>query len=78
MSKEILSKKECLILGPDQEIKPIRNVDKIVEFLVLMSGQATVFDSDKRKDTVSKFGKKYLEESLKKTPEDRVHKTLID
>ena len=33
---------------------------------MLMSGQATIYDADKRRDALSEFGKKYLDEVLKK------------
>ena len=33
---------------------------------MLMSGQATIYDADKRQDALSEFGKKYLDEALKK------------
>ena len=72
MAKEIQAKNTCLVLGQDQEIKPIKNVDKVMEFLVLMSGQATIYDTDKRKETLSRFSKKYLDQSLRKTPSDGV------
>ena len=48
------------------KIKKVQQVAKVMEFLLLMGGQATIYDADKRKDTLSTFGRKYLSESLKK------------
>ena len=61
------SNKETVAAGAGHSIERITKVDKVIEFLLLMNGQATVFDSNKRKDTMSEFGTKYLAASLRKS-----------
>jgi hypothetical protein len=61
------NKESTLITNDGYQIERITKADKIVEFLILVSGQATVFDAHKRQDTMSEFGTKYLAGTLKKS-----------
>jgi len=43
-----------------KKILKVKNIHKVVEFLLLMSGQATIYDQSQRGDELSEFGKAFL------------------
>jgi hypothetical protein len=57
------------------QISSCKNIDKVIQFLVAMSGQATVYDTNKRKDTLTLFSETFLKKKLRVSfeadPEER-------
>ena len=59
-------------LPDEQQIRSVRNMDKILSFLVSMSGSTTLYDSYQRQEILTPISKKYLQQKLMEEQNDRV------